>query len=80
MELQNLLARYIEGAFSDEEAFIRRFAPEVSYPDACSLEECYMASEATRIEISNMNGHKFTKTISTTDFITWIDKNKEGSK
>lgn len=66
--LLNGLRRYIGAAFEHEDEFVERFIGKAGV----ELQECYMASERTKlVYMTTEDGGLWTDTISTHDFIAW---------
>ena len=70
------LSDYICTAFNNEEAFLNRFYVNLD-GGPVELQECYMASIATRISIQVGTGVTMLKTIKTAEFIDWCDEMKQ---
>ncbi|MCK5385785.1 MAG: hypothetical protein KAJ39_01280 [Gammaproteobacteria bacterium] len=71
-ELINALQFYITKAFDNEALFLHRFT-NFDEVKNIELDECYMASERTRIKIILADGKEAVFTIGTNDFIDFCD-------
>ena len=63
------IRRYISAAFEHEASFMERFAPTV----LGELNECYMASERTRVVFVLDTGQHVGDYIRTDEFMDWVD-------
>lgn len=71
------LRRCIGAAFEHEESFLDRFWNGWRI-NMTGLHECYMASERTKIVVLRNDGGFATTSISTDDFLLWVDSVVDG--